>query len=407
MNDTKETTWQRTQVQGLLRHRKSGLYYGRWTVSGKQIWLPFQTHVLSVARARKIEEDAKYERMRGSRRAVDSGECTVGQLMEAYEERTKVADLRPASITARLVGLKKVRKTWPEIARMKPAHVTPSAIMDWATRFKAEGTGFVPPGAKTIIRGNSPTSVNRAIDALRRVMAIAVEEKIIPTNPVTEKPTDGRRLKKRVTAKRIMLPSMAEVERLYAAMANNGARGGWGLEAADFCRFLAFTGCRMGEVPGVTWGCVDWNKRTIHVRGLQSDDGESSLKTETSDRFVPLFTELEALLKTIIERRNRAAKYTETGKPMTQPADPIFRLSECQKTIDAAAKAAEIPRMTHHDFRHLFATRCIESGVDIPTVSRWLGHADGGALAMRTYGHLRQDHSAAQAAKVTFAASAH
>ena len=28
-------------------------------------------------------------------------------------------------------------------------------------------------------------------------------------------------------------------------------------------------------------------------------------------------------------------------------------------------------------------------GVDIPTVSRWLGHKDGGALAMKVYGHLR------------------
>jgi integrase len=61
----------------------------------------------------------------------------------------------------------------------------------------------------------------------------------------------------------------------------------------------------------------------------------------------------------------------------------------------------ETARITHHDFRHLFATRCIASGVDIPTVSRWLGHADGGALAMRTYGHLRQEHSQAQAAKVS------
>jgi len=42
---------------------------------------------------------------------------------------------------------------------------------------------------------------------------------------------------------------------------------------------------------------------------------------------------------------------------------------------------------------HLFATICIESGVDILTVSRWLGHADGGALAMRVYGHLRDKHS--------------
>src|ERR1041385_3250571 len=52
--------------------------------------------------------------------------------------------------------------------------------------------------------------------------------------------------------------------------------------------------------------------------------------------------------------------------------------------------------------RHLFATRCIEAGVDIPTVSRWLGHVDGGALAMRTYGHLRREHSAAMAQRVTF-----
>ena len=61
--------------------------------------------------------------------------------------------------------------------------------------------------------------------------------------------------------------------------------------------------------------------------------------------------------------------------------------------------------LTHHDLRHLFATRCIESGVDIPTVSRWLGHKDGGALAMKVYGHLRDQHSVAMAQKVTFSAS--
>jgi integrase len=61
-----------------------------------------------------------------------------------------------------------------------------------------------------------------------------------------------------------------------------------------------------------------------------------------------------------------------------------------------------IHRITHHDLRHLFATRCIESGVDNPTVSRWIGHCDGGALAMKTYGHLRREHSAAMALKVRF-----
>ena len=46
-----------------------------------------------------------------------------------------------------------------------------------------------------------------------------------------------------------------------------------------------------------------------------------------------------------------------------------------------------------HDLRHFFTTCCIESGVDIPTMAKWLGHKDGGALTMRTYGHVRDSHS--------------
>jgi integrase len=60
----------------------------------------------------------------------------------------------------------------------------------------------------------------------------------------------------------------------------------------------------------------------------------------------------------------------------------------CAGALTRACKTVGIKRITHHDLRHLFATLCIESGVDIPTVSKWLGHQDGGALAMKVYGHL-------------------
>jgi integrase len=73
--------------------------------------------------------------------------------------------------------------------------------------------------------------------------------------------------------------------------------------------------------------------------------------------------------------------------------EKVFRVKECQKAIDAACKKLGLSRFTHHDLRHMFATVCIESGVDIPTVSRWLNHKDGGTLAMKTYGHLRAEHS--------------
>jgi hypothetical protein len=40
--------------------------------------------------------------------------------------------------------------------------------------------------------------------------------------------------------------------------------------------------------------------------------------------------------------------------------------------------------------------------VGIPTISRWLGHKDGGALAMKVYGHLRQEHSFEMSKRVSF-----
>jgi len=79
-----------------------------------------------------------------------------------------------------------------------------------------------------------------------------------------------------------------------------------------------------------------------------------------------------------------------------------FEVREAQKAINAACEKISVARITHHDLRHLFATVCIESGVDLPTVSRWPNHKDGGALAMKTYGHLRREHSIAQARHVTF-----
>ena len=73
-----------------------------------------------------------------------------------------------------------------------------------------------------------------------------------------------------------------------------------------------------------------------------------------------------------------------------------------QKATDRAAKSAAMHRITHHELHHLFETRCVESGVNIPTVSRWLGHQGGGAPAMRVYRHLRNQHSHEIAKKVRF-----
>jgi integrase len=132
---------------------------------------------------------------------------------------------------------------------------------------------------------------------------------------------------------------------------------------------------------------VDFEAGEIVVRG----DAITGTKNWEVRR-VPLIPEACALFERM--RSERSAESLDTK---------VFRVNECQKALDRACKKVGTGRITHHDLRHLFATRCIESGVDIPTVSRWLGHKDGGALAMKTYGHLRREHSIAQAQRVSFA----
>ena len=87
---------------------------------------------------------------------------------------------------------------------------------------------------------------------------------------------------------------------------------------------------------------------------------------------------------------------------LPQPESRVVTIDSAKTAINKACKRLGLPHFHHHDFRHFFATTCIEAGVDIPTVARWLGHKDGGALAMRVYGHLRQEHSFRQIKLVNF-----
>jgi integrase len=218
------------------------------------------------------------------------------------------------------------------------------------------------------------------LSALRHVFEVAKDAGIIYSNAAENL---GR---VPVRAKQVTLPSSDQFLQIVDAVEHAGA---WcSRDCADFVRGLAFTGCRKSEAAQITWRDIELDAGEIVVRG----DPETATKNWTVRR-VPLIPEARELFERMRAERN------------DEPVDAkVFLVRESQKALDRACKKVGAERITHHDLRHLFATRCIESGVDIPTVSRWLGHKDGGALAMKTYGHLRREHSVAQAQKVSFAA---
>jgi hypothetical protein len=185
-----------------------------------------KTHVLTVAKLRLPDKVKEIEKLRALGPNVQAGSATMEQLMQVYLERSRAnSDLRPSSVVSRETALKKIQKTWPGIERLAPNQITPTAVQAWVARFKTVGTQFAVPNTKTVRKGNSATSVNRAIDSLRRILDIAIERGQIHTNPVSVKPAEGR-LKKKVVAKKLELPSREDAERLILTMRDAGAHGG-------------------------------------------------------------------------------------------------------------------------------------------------------------------------------------
>src|SRR5207249_5129276 len=207
---------------------------------------------------------------------------------------------------------------------------------------------------------------------------VAIEAGVIYSNPAAV-------LKRAaIRGKEIALPTTDKFNALIAEMRAGHSRDS--RNCADFALGLAVTGMRKGEANALEWRDVNFEATEIVVRG----DPETGTKNWELRR-VPLIPDARALLERM--RSERA------DEPLNAK---VFVVRESQKSLDRACKKVGTARITHHDLRHLFATRCIESGVDVPTVSRWLGHKDGGALAMKVYGHLRRDHSVEMAKKVTF-----
>jgi integrase len=134
---------------------------------------------------------------------------------------------------------------------------------------------------------------------------------------------------------------------------------------------FAFTGCRKGEASEIEWRDFDFDANFDASELVVRGDATTGTKNWELRR-VPLIPDARALFQRM--RSERSDELLDAK---------VFRVRECQKSLDRACKKVGADRLTHHDLRHLFATRCIESSVDIPTVSRWLGHKDGGALAMK------------------------
>jgi integrase len=360
----KESAWQKTPYANLIRYVPSGAYYARIRVRGKLLWKSLKTDTITIAKLRLADLE-KQERGAVEKQVnVERGRMTVGDALQILLERAKgKPNLKPRTRDYYDQRAHALRRSWPELERLDVRKVTKAQCLSWAANF----------GAKS-----SPIAFNHTASLLRRTFEIAIENGARYDNPAV----DIEWAKER--PKRLQLPEPDKFDALLDAIEHCG----WvyAKDSADMVRFLAYGGFRKTEAANITWADCDFVKGKIIVRG---DPVTGTKNSEV--REVPMIPDMRRLLERIRENR-----------PHDSPATRLIEFKDCRKALAHACERVGIPRITHHDLRHLFATRCIESGVDIPTVSRWLGHKDGGALAMRVYGHLRDTHSVEMAQRVSF-----
>ena len=306
------------------------------------------------------------ERLEGRNKATPP---LFSEAVELFKrELESETQIKPQSKRYRLWCLAKLQKTWPGLWDLRIDEITPEACREWAAR---------------LIREIACCYFNNTLGTLKQVLPTGIKAHKASGGGILESP--AAELKKtRIKQKDLRLPEPSRFRDLVANIRKRS--GGWGPRHGDLVEFLAYSGLRIqSEAVWVTGEDIDWTRKEINVRG---DPVTATRNSET--RRVPILPDMENLLMRMQERLGSFGKKA------------ILQVGRCNEALGRACKEIGIARLTYHNPRHLFATRCIESGVDIPTVSRWLGHKDGGALAMKTYGHLRNEHSQAMAQKVKF-----
>jgi integrase len=347
------------KVPNLLQYVSTGLFFARVKVNGKLIRRGLDTDVFTTAKL-KLGDFKKAEIEKAN--AGPSKIGTVGQALKIYLRGLNDShEVSEDTKRYRRYCVRALLKSWPGLRSERLEKIVLAQCQKWAKKFAAEKDEQYFNNTLSVLRSILEYGgISKANNPARQIKRLGV------------KPTE------------LQLPEPEQFQKLVEHIETSGA--GKQRECADLVRFLAFSGCRISEARKVTWADVDISRLKIRVWNAKRAKKSNAHAT----REVPIIPPMRELLEKLW-----------LNSPA--PSDPVCAVGECEKSLVRGCKLVGIPKLTHHDLRHLFATRCIEAGVDIPTVSRWLGHSDGGALAMKTYGHLRREHSAAMAQRVTFA----
>ena len=190
----------------------------------------------------------------------------------------------------------------------------------------------------------------------------------------------------RVEEKKVECFTVAEQKVLEEAVKNDKRPKVFGI------LLCLYTGLRIGELLALEWSDIDFDEKEISISKTCHDDVDDMgnyvrfvnlPKTTTSMRVIPIPKQLVPML--------RETKKKNGSKYVVGQGDKVISVRSYQRTYELILKKHGLPHRGFHALRHTFATRALECGMDVKTLSEILGHKNP-TVTLNRYAHSLMEH---------------
>lgn len=291
--------------------------------------------------------------------------------------------------------------TWYEYwIGIKKQTVRPNTVRNYSERYERNIKGIIgkkllsevkPLHCQKIFsdmaeQGYKTTTIYQTRITLYNMLEFAKENDVILSNPCKKsvKSDMGKPSKKKVAL------TIDEQRKFLIAAAGQSYENQY--------RFMLQTGLRTGELVGLKWEDVDFEKRIVNiVRTMEYryKVGEWRVgppKSKSGYRTIPLTDEAIRILKDQKEKNSKIKVINIEWRDqvfLSRKGEPV-KNSTYDTALFKICDKAGIRRFCMHILRHTFATRCIEAGMIPKTLQRILGHSNIG-ITMNLYVDATED----------------
>ena len=226
----------------------------------------------------------------------------------------------------------------------------------------------------------SATSTNMMLSLLNLAFEYACDMEYIKENPCI------RIRRARADTKKVEAFSTDEQRAVEAEIAKSGDRR---LHGIILC---LYTGLRLGELIALTWSDIDFKLGTLKVTKTayraQNEYGIWNLcidtpKTESSERVIPL-------PKYITDMLSQDRDVAKTPYIVENKKAERMSIRSYQYLFERLTEKVGVRKLNFHALRHTFATRALECGMDIKTLSELMGHKNA-SITLNRYAHSMMD----------------